>query len=161
MENNFDWLSIMMLALPILIFFMISVLWEIRFVISEDDYTLWMPVIGLFLIVPVFIDIYKFFMFSDVGFLFAGSAILLVLAYVLLLRIFKFKLLDWGKVYLFEPDGYGIDCLSGNLAEGNFKFRAILENVSHPENARGKLFSVKIKKIDVFGFFPVVLETAV
>lgn len=158
MENSFDWLAIFVLLLPILIFLGLSVIWEMKFVISAEDFSLFLPMTGLFLAVPLMMDIYKMFTMTDVGFVFGISAVLLVLAYWIMLRIFRFKLLDWQKVYLFEADGYGWDCLSGDLTEGKFKFRALLEEVSHAQDCRGRVFLVKIKKICLFDFFPVRLQ---
>lgn len=158
MENGFDWLAIFTLLLPILIFLGLSVIWEMKFVISAEDFSLFLPVTGLFLTVPLMTDIYKMFTVTDVGFVFGISAVLLVLAYWIMLRIFRFKLLDWTKLYLFEADGYGYDCLSGDLTEGKVKFRALVEKVSHPQDYKGRVFLVRIKKICLFDFFPVRLE---
>ena len=158
MENGFDWLAIFTLLLPILILLGLPVIWKMKFVISTEDFSLFLSITGLFLAVPLMIDIYKMFMVTDVGFVFGISAVLLVLVYWIMLRIFRFKLLDWRKVYLFEADGCGWECLSGNLTEGNFKFRALLENVSHLQDYRERVFPVKIKKICLFDFFPVRLE---
>ena len=158
MENVFDWLSIFVLLLPILIFLGLFAIWEIRFVISSDDFTLWMPISGLFLLVPFMIDIYKLFTAGDLGFIFGTSAILLLSAYLTMLRIFSFKLLDWDKAYLFEPAGYGNNCLFGYITEGKHKFKAVLDEVYYPENGRGKLYTVKIESIFIFDFFPIRLK---
>ena len=158
MENGFDWLAIFTLLLPILILLGLPVIWKMKFVISTEDFSLFLSITRLFLAVPLMIDIYKMFMVTDVGFVFGVSAVLLVLVYWIMLRIFRFKLLDWRKVYLFEADSCGWECLSGNLTEGNFKFRALLENVSHSQDYRERVFPVKIKEICLFDFFPVRLE---
>ena len=158
MENNFDWLSILTLLLPILIFLGLSVIWEMKFVISAKEFSLFLPITRLFLTVFLMMDIYKMFTVTDVGFIFGISAVLLVVAYWIMLRIFRFKLLDWKKLYLFEADCYGYCCLSGDLTEGKVKFRALVENVSHPQDYKGRVFLVRIKKICLFDFFPVRLE---
>jgi CDP-diglyceride synthetase len=158
MENNFDWLSILTLLLPILIFLGLSVIWEMKFVISAKEFSLFLPITRLFLTVFLMMDIYKMFTVTDVGFIFGISAVLLVMAYWIMLRIFRFKLLDWKKLYLFEADCYGYYWLSGDLTEGKVKFRALVENVSHPQDYKGRVFLVRIKKICLFDFFPVRLE---
>ena len=150
MENSFDWLSILTLLLPILIFLGLSVIWEMKFVISAEDFSLFLPVTGLFLTVPLMMDIYKMFTVKDVGFIFGISAVLLVLAYWMMLR---------KKLYLFEADGYGSDCLSGDLTEGKVKFRALVEKVAHPQDYKGRVILVRINMICLFDFFPVRLET--
>ena len=66
MENGFDWLAIFTLLLPILIFLGLSVIWEMKFVISAEDFSLFLPVTGLFLTVPLMTDIYKMFTVTDV-----------------------------------------------------------------------------------------------